>query len=845
MWRIKPLFLCVIIFSLVSNTSAAIVESGVSSELARQRKASVSNIAYHLSLHIDSLPSVNPYGTIEITFDYKPDNQPLQLDFAGEKVNRLTVNGRNMAKPLWQSGHIVIAPKLLATGHNTIGVEFTSANRALNRNPDYMYTLFVPNRAHSVFPCFDQPDRKASYHLTLTVPGQWKAVSNSPVVSSVENAASHTRTIQFGPTEPLSTYLFAFAAGRFDYRQHTQDGRTIGAYYRETEPDRLAQLDDIFSQVESSLKQLEDYTGIAYPFAKYDLVILPGFQFGGMEHTGATFYNDNTIFLGKNATGAEYLNRAKLIAHETAHMWFGDYVTMEWFDDVWTKEVFANFFAARLTQELLPEFDHDLEWLRVYMAAALDQDRSDGSTPIRQSLDNLKNAGLIYNNIIYNKSPLMMGKLAEVTGEENFKQGIRKYLNDHAYGNATWDDLIAALSAYSDADIERFSRVWVYEEGMPRIDFSVRHGKLIATQSDPRGRGIVWPQTFEVVVGHGKTTETLTIMFDGTTDKVEVPIPLRSDSLLILPTADGRAYGLLTTSAGNLAQTMTDALMADGIVAGLPPVGRLATLMMLNENYLAGNITTPDWLDFLLNSIANNTDSQMLSALTRYVGSALLDLSANDAAMYEQRLSEIADSHPSNQGKTLVIRKLIATARSPRIIGLLYDMWEKGNSPLLGKDDFNELALQLALALPEKSSSIIATQRNRIAGGDRLRKFDFVSRATVCDTLALDTLFESLSDPANRLVEPWTLNLLSLLNHPSRHNRSVRYLVPALEMLPEIQATGDIFFPANWAASLLGSYRSKEAAKRVTRFLNDHKNMNPLLLNKVRQGASRLMLKQR
>ena len=296
MWRIKPLFLCVVIFSLVSNTSAAIVESGVSSELARQRKASVSNIAYHLALYVDSLPNVNPHGTIEITFDYKPDNQPLQLDFAGEKVSRLTVNGRNMAKPAWQSGHIVIAPKLLATGHNTIGVEFTSANRALNRNPDYMYTLFVPNRAHSVFPCFDQPDRKASYHLTLTVPGQWKAVSNSPVVSSVENTTSHTRTIQFGPTEPLSTYLFAFAAGRFDYRQHTQDGRTIGAYYRETDPDRLAQLDDIFSQVESSLKQLEDYTGIAYPFAKYDLVILPGFQFGGMEHTGATFYNDNTIF---------------------------------------------------------------------------------------------------------------------------------------------------------------------------------------------------------------------------------------------------------------------------------------------------------------------------------------------------------------------------------------------------------------------------------------------------------------------------------------------------------------------------------------------------------------------
>lgn len=845
MWRIKLLFLFAVIFPFVSNISAAKVEAGVSRELARQRKASVSNVVYNLALAVDSLPGVNPYGTIEMTFNYKPDNQPLLLDFAGEKVKRLTVNGHDIAAPVWQSGHIVIAPELLVTGHNTVVIEFTSANRALNRNPDYMYTLFVPNRAHSVFPCFDQPDEKASYNLTLTVPDRWKAVSNSPVVSSVENAASHIRTIKFGPTEPLSTYLFAFAAGEFDYRQHTQDGRTIGAYYRETEPDRLAQFDDIFRQVESSLRQLEDYTGIDYPFAKYDLVILPGFQFGGMEHTGATFYNDNTIFLGKNATGAEYLNRAKLIAHETAHMWFGDYVTMEWFDDVWTKEVFANFFAARLTCELLPEFDHDLEWLRVYMAAALEQDRSDGSTPIRQSLDNLKDAGLIYNNIIYNKSPLMMGKLVEITGEENFRRGIRKYLNDHAYGNATWDDLVSALAAYSDADIERFSRVWVYEEGMPQIDFSVKRGKLVVSQSDPRGRGIVWPQGFDVVVGNDKTTETLTVRFDGTADKIKVPVTLRPDSLLILPAADGRAYGLLTTSSDNLSRIMTDALRAEGIVAGLPPVGRLATLMMLNENYLAGNIVAPDWLDFLVSSIENNTDSQMLSALTRYVGSALLDLPADDAAVYEQRLSEIADSHPSGQGKTLVLRKLIATARSPRTIGLLYDMWKKGDSPFLGKDDFNDMALRLAVAIPERADSIIATQRIRIAGGDRLRKFDFISRAAVSDTLILDALFESLSDPENRLVEPWTLNLLSLLNHPSRHGRSVRYLIPALEMLPEIQATGDIFFPANWAASLLGSYRSREAAECVSRFLNDNKNMNPLLLNKVRQGASRLMLKQR
>lgn len=841
----RIIFLLAVVLTFVSGISAVTIEPGVSLDLARQRKGNISNVVYNLSIAIDSLNEVNPTGVICIQFDYKPDREPMQIDFTGEEVKRVNVNGKNIDNPVWKDGHIVIEPAYLKAGKNNVEVEFTSAGRALNRNPGYMYTLFVPNRAHSVFPCFDQPDMKASYNLTLSVPSSWKAVSNSPVLSSEEDGTSKMRTIKFGSTEPLSTYLFAFAAGEFEYSQHTKDGRTIGAYYRETDPDRLAQLDEIFSQVESSLTQLEDYTGIAYPFAKYDLVILPGFQFGGMEHTGATFYNDNKLFLGKSATSDDHLSRAKLIAHETSHMWFGDYVTMEWFNDVWTKEVFANYFAAMLVRELLPEFDHDLEWLRVYMTAALDQDRSDGSTPIRQELDNLKNAGLIYNNIIYNKSPIMMGKLAELTGKENFKQGIRKYLSDHAYGNATWDDLVTALSAYSDKDVENFSKVWVYEARMPEIRFEYKDGKLIVRQIDPRNRGIVWQQNFDVVVSDGERTRTVTVAFDGSGDNVEIPLDFENEPTLIVPTADGRAYGLLTMDSGLLEQLMADALSSEGVVAGLRPVGRLATLMMLNENYLAGNISTPAWLEFLINSIENNSDSQMLSALTRYVGPALLDLPAEEAAEFEKRLFMIGESHPLKQGKTMVLKKLIGSARSPQSIGMLFDMWKNGESELLGKDDFSDMALQLAVVMPENADSIISVQRERIGGGDRLRKFDYISRAAVSDNDGLDSLFESLKASENRLVEPWTLSLLALLNHPARHDRSVKYIIPALEMLPDIQATGDIFFPANWSASLLGSYRSKEAAENVARFLEQNNSKNPLLLNKVRQGASRLMSKQR
>lgn len=840
MRRIVLFCVIIAILAVISDVMAFTVEPGVSRELALRRASGLSGIVYNLSLRIDSARSVKPAGRIGIEFDCRTLSEPLQLDFAGERVVSLNVNGKEVVSPEWHDGHLVIPAHSLVPGRNCVKVEFISADRALNRNPEYLYTLFVPHRAHSVFPCFDQPDMKATYNLSLTIPAGWKGVSNSPVAAESEDAESGMRTIQFSPTEPLSTYLFAFAAGKFEYARSSGDGRTIGAYHRETDPARLAQLDDIFLQVKTSLRKLEEYTGIPYPFAKYDLVIIPGFQFGGMEHTGATFYNDNALFLNRNATGADYLRRAQVIAHETSHMWFGDYVTMEWFDDVWVKEVFANYFAAMLARELLPEYDHDLEWLRVYLSASLDQDRTPGTTPIRQQLENMKYAGLIYNNVIYNKSPLMLRKLSEQTGEKDFQSGVRKYLADYPYGNADWGDNVGAFSACTDADVEGFCNAWVNVKGMPHISFALENDSLIVSQKDPLDRGVVWPQVFEVAVGEPDDYQTVTVTVNSTRPCVAVPVSVNSASPLIVPAADGRAYGLLTVDDGMLARLMSDFLNPGGICASLSPAGRLATLIMLNENYLAGKIATDAWLDFLVSSIEGTADNQMLSALTRYVGPALLDMDDTSAARYELKLLYLSQSHPSEQGKTLIIRILIPVVRSAEAGTILYDLWSKKEDRYLSEDDFSDLALHLAIMLPSEADSIIALQRSRIDNADRLRKFDYVSRAAVSDTLSLDSLFASLSVPANRLVEPWTLEVLSLLNHPLRHGRSVRYILPSLEMLPQIQQTGDIFFPANWTAALLGNYRSEAAAVAVDRFLADHPDMNPLLLNKIRQSADRL-----
>ena len=172
----------------------------------------------------------------------------------------------------------------------------------------------------------------------------------------------------------------------------------------------------LFDLHAAALEWLERYTGIPYPFGKFDFFLVPAFQFGGMEHPGAVFYNAPGLMLDESATQNQLLERASTISHETSHMWFGDLVTMRWFTDVWMKEVFANFMAAKIVNPSFPGVNHDLRFLHAYYPLAYDVDRTAGTNAIRQPLDNLKDAGTLYGAIIYQKAPIVMRQLETIMG---------------------------------------------------------------------------------------------------------------------------------------------------------------------------------------------------------------------------------------------------------------------------------------------------------------------------------------------------------------------------------------------------------------------------------------------
>ena len=797
-------------------------EEGISLELAQLRKQEIKELKYGLSFSIPKQKQEAVEGEARISFLLQRP-QEIILDFreSADKIKEVSVNGKP-SEYTFLNEHLVLPEASTIEGKNEVHLCFTAGDQSLNRNEEYLYTLLVPDRARTVFPCFEQPNLKAEFTLQLEVPAEWEAVSNSSIAS--EENINGRKHIAFLPTEPLSTYLFSFVAGKLKKVEYADGERILTAYHRETDAKKVAQLDIIFQQVAASLHWLEEYTDIPYPFAKYSFIILPGFQYGGMEHTGATLYNDTRMFLSEHPTLDEELARAKLIAHETAHMWFGDYVTMDWFNDVWTKEVFANYFAACITEPLFPNVNHSLNWMKTYTSASLAEDRTPGSNSIRQPLDNLRNAGLIYGNIIYNKAPVMMQKLVEIMGEKAYQEGIREYLKTYAYGNATWDDLIAILDARSEEDLASFSDVWVNQKGMPHISFTNRCGQLEIRQRDPLNRGLLWPQSFQITFQGAEESTSMEVNLTNETYSITVPLGTQA----ILPNTDGRGYGLF----------IPDEESKEWILAHWQETSddtaRQSLLMSLYENYQHRLISDKEWMEALMNGLKSEKNVLIASTLCGYLGAPLSQLGQ---ASWEEEIWEWSDKHPLASCRLQLIRCLISNARAPKSIDKLYQLWKEQSHPMLNERDYMTLAYELALHCPERYENLRDTQRERITNPDRRRQFDFIVQAVTPDTLQMDAFFQSLMKAENRRIEPWVASALAYLNHPLRQSYAVKYIHPGLEVLEEVQRTGDIFFPKNWASALLRNHKSKEAYQEVQAFFEAHPGYSPLLKNKILQAA--------
>ena len=417
----------------------------------------------------------------------------------------------------------------------------------------------------------------------------------------------------------------------------------------------------------------------------------------------------------------------------------------------------------------------------------------------------------------------MMQKLVEIMGEKAYQEGIREYLKAHAYGNATWDDLITILDAKTEEDLASFSDVWVNQKGMPHITFTNRCGQLEIRQRDPLNRGLLWPQRFQITfVGN----ESTTVEVDLSRETYALTVPL--DTKAILPNTDERGYGLFIPDE----QSRTWLLAHWHETAD--DTARQSLLMLLYENYQHRLITDKEWMEALLNGLKTEKNALIASTLCGYLGGPIQKL--KDEKL-EETIWEWSEKHPLASCRLQLMRCLISNASAPQSIDKLYRIWEEQAHPMLNERDYMTMSYELALHYPEKYENIRDIQHERITNPDRLRQFDFIVQAVTPDTLQMDAFFQSLLKAENRRIEPWAASALSYLNHPLRQPYSVKYIRPGLEILQEVQRTGDIFFPKNWVSALLGNYKSKEAYQELQAFFEAHPDYPSLLKNKILQAA--------
>ena len=372
----------------------------------------------------------------------------------------------------------------LPAGEATLAIEFTgelndklrgfyrSTYTDIDGNERHMATTQLEaTDARRAFPCWDEPALKATFTLTLVVPSEMTAVSNMPVVSE-EEVRPGVKSVRYDETPIMSTYLLAFIVGDLSYIEEVGDNGTLMRVFTtrgREEQGRFA--------LETSirlLKYFNDYFGIPYPLPKLDHFAIPDFAAGAMENWGAITYRETALLVDpENTSVGTRQIVAAIIAHEMAHMWFGDLVTMAWWNDLWLNESFASWMGDKATDSLFPDWEVWTQFVSSDTNRALSLDGLRNSHPIEQEVSNPAQIGELFDAISYSKGGSILRMLESFLGEETFRQGLNKYLTTHQYANAERTDLWNALADVSGQPVAEIMDSWVLQTGYPMLDVGI------------------------------------------------------------------------------------------------------------------------------------------------------------------------------------------------------------------------------------------------------------------------------------------------------------------------------------------------------------------------------------
>lgn len=458
-----------------ATSSTSLPPNNLTKEEAELRASIVSDVQYNLDFTFTE--SGNTFKGVEtINFKTSKNTERLTLDFYYAKIISLKLNG-NPAAYRYNNLKIEFPSATYAEGNNTLVIEyereFTKSGNGMTRFEDpqdkkvYLTTQFEPFDANKVFAAFDQPDIKATFELKVTAPSSWTVISTMRE-TKVDKDANKNSVWTFPHTPKISTYAFAILAGPYAKWESKAGNIPLRLFARQSLAPYVNQ-QEWFGTTQKGLAFFAKYFGYPYPYQKLDQILVPEFTFGGMENIGAITYNEKFLSRGKKSE-LERFNQADVILHEIAHMWFGNLVTMKWWNDLWLNESFATYLSFLALADTQPEFKN--VWRNFYTMKgwAYFEDQLSTTHPIESKAQNTGDAFANIDGITYAKGASVLKQIHFLLGDEKFQKGLQLYFQRNAWKNTELKDFMAALSEASNRDLKEWQKMWLQEAGVNTLE---------------------------------------------------------------------------------------------------------------------------------------------------------------------------------------------------------------------------------------------------------------------------------------------------------------------------------------------------------------------------------------
>ena len=607
---------------------------------AEERK-SIVFAPIHYTVALDLTRSARTFESITtITFGAKPGERTF-LDLIADGVHEITLNGESLDPDVVFADHRIALADLKEQNEVTVKADcvYSNTGEGLHRSVDpsdgnvYLYSQFEVPDARRVYAVFDQPDLKAVFDFSVLAPQSWIVTSNMPV-RDIEECADVTtadgvlgdhapetaKRWNFETTPVMSSYLTAICAGPYA-QWHTEylneDGRTIqmAQYCRQALASAFAKdVDYLFDITKKGFAFYAKTWGVPYPYAKYDQIYVPEYNAGAMENIGMVTIRDQYVFESK-VTDALAERRVVTVLHELAHMWFGDYVTMKWWNDLWLNESFAEFTSTLATAEATEWHDAWATFCSGEKSWALRQDQLSTTHPIVAPINDLNDTYVNFDGITYAKGASVLKQLVFYVGRDKFFQGINAYLNKHAYSNATLADLLYELELTSGRDLKAWSAQWLEQSGINTISTEVEADNdgvitsLVLRQSAPAEHPVLRAHRLAIgfydedsATGKIVRTDRIELDVDGETTVVSEAVGKRRPAL-ILVNDDDLTYTKLRFDAASLDFALANLHRFDDALA------RAIIWLALWDMTRDGELSAEKFVDVTLHLLATETES--------------------------------------------------------------------------------------------------------------------------------------------------------------------------------------------------------------------------------------------